>query len=159
VITYRRAAAQVGTDIYEKDTKTHQQRRIALDPETVEILRAHRDRCEARAEALGVDLTPDAYVFSPAPDGSVSFKPDTITQKYSRMANKVGIDTHIHALRHYSATELVAASVDVRTVAGRLGHGGGGATTLRVYTAWLSESDQRAAALLGARIPKPLPHK
>ena len=39
VITYRRAAAQVGTDIYEKDTKTHQQRRIALDSETVEILR------------------------------------------------------------------------------------------------------------------------
>ncbi len=29
------------------------------------------------------------------------------------------------SLRHYSATELIAAGVDVRTFAGRLGHGGG----------------------------------
>jgi hypothetical protein len=36
----------------------------------------------------------------------------------------------MHSLRHYSATELIAAGVDVRTVAGRLGHGSGGATTL-----------------------------
>ncbi len=30
-------------------------------------------------------------------------------------------------LCHYSATELLTAGVDLRTVAGRLGHGGGGA--------------------------------
>ncbi|MEU2703110.1 winged helix-turn-helix domain-containing protein [Micromonospora aurantiaca (nom. illeg.)] len=59
----------------------------------------------------------------------------------------------MHALRHYSATELINAGVDVRTVAGRLGHGGGGTTTLRVYAAWLSESDQRAAGKLAARMP------
>jgi site-specific recombinase XerD len=47
-------------------------------------------------------------------------------------------------LRHYSATELIAAGVDVRTVAGRLGHGGGGATTLRVYAAWLAATDKKA---------------
>jgi integrase len=45
----------------------------------------------------------------------------------------------------------------MRTVAGRLGHGGGGTTTLRVYTAWCSESDQRAATTLAARMP-PRPH-
>ena len=60
---------------------------------------------------------------------------------------------HLHQLRHYSATELIAAGVDVRTVAGRLGHGGGGATTLRVYSAWVSEADQRAAGSLAARLP------
>jgi hypothetical protein len=43
--------------------------------------------------------------------------------------------------------------VDIRTVAGRLGHGGGGTTTLRVYAAWVSELDQRAAGNLGARMP------
>jgi len=51
------------------------------------------------------------------------------------------------------ATELIAAGVDIRTVAGRLGHGGGGTTTLRVYAAWVSESDQRAATNLGSRMP------
>lgn len=78
---------------------------------------------------------------------------DTVTQRYGRLATKLGIKTHLHALRHYSATELIAAGVDVRTVAGRLGHGGGGATTLRVYAAWISEADQRAANTISARMP------
>jgi hypothetical protein len=49
----------------------------------------------------------------------------------------------------------VGAGVDVRTVAGRLGHGGGGATTLRVYAAWLTAADKTAAGLLATRLPKP----
>jgi len=49
---------------------------------------------------------------------------------------------------------LISAGVDVRTVAGRLGHGGGGTTTLRVYAAWVSEADQRAATGLLARLPQ-----
>jgi integrase len=70
------------------------------------------------------------------------------------MAARLGINTHIHALRHYSATELIAGGADIRTVAGRLGHGGGGTTTLRVYAAWVSEADQRAANMLGPRMPR-----
>ena len=69
------------------------------------------------------------------------------------MATHLGVDTTLHKLRHYSATELINAGVDIRTVAGRLGHGGGGATTLRVYAAWLSEADQRAAEQLAGRMP------
>ncbi len=46
------------------------------------------------------------------------------------MATKLKLrSTRLHSLRHYSATELVAAGVDLRTVAGRLGHGSGGAAT------------------------------
>src|ERR671917_2304182 len=71
------------------------------------------------------------------------------------MCAGLGIDSHLHSLRHYSATELVAAGVDLRTVAGRLGHGGGGATTLRVYAAWVDEADRRAAELLGSRLTRP----
>jgi hypothetical protein len=43
--------------------------------------------------------------------------------------------------------------VDVRTVAGRLGHSGGGVTTLRTHAAWVSEADQRAAGEISARMP------
>ncbi|MGC5309270.1 tyrosine-type recombinase/integrase [Micromonospora zamorensis] len=137
----------------EKDTKTHQQRRVALDAETVEVLRDQLARCEERASALGLSLSAEGYVFSPDADSGAPLVPDTATQRFSRMASRLGIATNLHALRHYSATELIAAGVDVRTVAGRLGHGGGGATTLRVYAAWLSESDQRASASLAARMP------
>ena len=79
--------------------------------------------------------------------------PEGVTQRYKRMATSLGIDTTLKNLRHYSATELISAGVDVRTVAGRLGHGGGGATTLRVYTAWSSEADQRAAHTVSGRMP------
>jgi hypothetical protein len=137
----------------EGDLKTHQQRRIALDPETAEVLRAHRHRCDARVEALGIDLDRDAFAFSGAPDGSTPLTPDSVTQRYDRMTAKLGISTTFHKLRHYSATELILSGVDIRTVAGRLGHGGGGTTTLRTYTAWISEADQRAARSLGARMP------
>ena len=87
---------------------------------------------------------------------STPLLPSTITQRYRRLARRLGLrSTRIHALRHYSATELLSAGVDLRTVAGRLGHGGGGATTLRVYAAWVSESDQRAAEILGSRVQRP----
>ena len=138
----------------EKDTKAHQQRRIVLDPETVAVLEEHWRRCRARAHALGISLPASGYVFAPDPDGSAALNPDTATQRYSRMAERLGIDTHLHALRHYTATELITAGTDIRTVAGRLGHGGGGATTLRVYAAWVSEADQRAATQIAARMPK-----
>jgi integrase len=73
----------------EKGTKTHQMRRIALDSETVVLLRESRDRVRARLELLGACL----------------------------------------------------------------GHGGGGATTLKVYAAWVAASDRRAAELLRRRLP------
>lgn len=43
--------------------------------------------------------------------------------------------------------------MDVRTVAGRLGHGGGGTTTLKVYSAFIAEADQRAAGSLAGHMP------
>jgi integrase len=144
---------RVWTGKIEKDTKTHQMRLIALDDETVQILRQHRERWLGRVHALGLDDLPGtAFVFSYQPDASVPIHPDSLTHRYGRLATKLGIDTHLHALRHYTATELLAAGFDLRTVAGRLGHGGGGATTLRVYAAWSAATDQRAAAFLGERM-------
>lgn len=137
----------------EADLKTHQQRRLALDAETVAALRDHRQRCEERAASLGLELRPDAFVFSDAPDGSTFKIPDSVTQRYDRLAARLGITTTLHKLRHYSATELIIGGVDIRTVAGRLGHAGGGTTTLRTYTAWVSEADQRAASGWATQMP------
>jgi integrase len=105
--------------------------------------------------ALGEPASREAYVFSYAPMRDRPYSPSGVTHKYSKMCAGLGIDSHLHALRHYSATELLAAGVDVRTVAGRLGHAGGGTTTLRVYAAWVSESDRKAADILGGRMRRP----
>jgi hypothetical protein len=45
--------------------------------------------------------------------------------------------------------------VDLRTVAGRLGHADGGRSTLGYYTAWVSEADERASRILMHRLPVP----
>jgi integrase len=140
----------------EKDTKTHQMRRIALDSETVGLLRDHRSRLQTRLDELGGELSDETYVFggTRSPDHRVPYSPHAVSSRYSDMAARLGIATHIHSLRHYSATELLTAGVDLRTVAGRLGHGGGGSTTLRVYAAWVAASDRKAAELLRSRLPR-----
>ncbi len=139
----------------EKDTKTHQMRRISLDPATVEVLAEHRARYEHDMEQLGEQPKEDAFLFSYRPLRDRPADPSGVTHRYDRMCTKLGIDSHLHALRHYSATELLTAGVDLRTVAGRLGHAGGGATTLKVYAAWVGESDRRAAEILGGRMLRP----
>ena len=48
----------------EKDTKTHQMRRIAIDSETVALLREHRDRVRARLADLGAVFSEQTYVFA-----------------------------------------------------------------------------------------------
>lgn len=151
VLTLRSSIAQEGKTTWEKDTKTHQQRRIALDEQTLSLLRWYSAHCAERAGLK--EMPADGRIFSLMPDGSTWLKPDSVSQRYDRMCGRIGLKTTIHKIRHYSATELITAGVDVRTVAGRLGHGGGGTTTLRVYSAWVAETDQRAAGTLSARLP------
>jgi len=140
----------------EKDTKTHQERTIALDKATIKLLKQHRKRYERDMEQFEAPVVEDAFLFSYSPTRDTPYNPSGVTHKYSAMCASIGIDSHLHALRHYSATELLSAGVDLRTVAGRLGHGGGGATTLRVYTASVGEADRRAAEILGSRMKRSL---
>jgi integrase len=130
-------------------------RRISLDEATVEILDAHKERCTDRCTGIGTVLGDGEFVFSYSPDSRHPCSPSAITHRYARMTAKLGLRTHLHALRHYSATELLAAGVDLRTVAGRLGHGGGGSTTLKVYAAWVAGADKKAAHLIASRLPRP----
>lgn len=154
-LSIRRNYVRVTGRAIEKDTKTHQMRRISLDPATVEVLTEHRQRYEALARQISMEPTDRAFLFSHELAHDRPYNPSAVTHRYGDMCAKLGIDSHLHALRHYSATELLTAGVDLRTVAGRLGHGGGGATTLRVYAAWVGESDRRAAEILGERLQRP----
>ncbi|MGH3935750.1 MAG: tyrosine-type recombinase/integrase, partial [Pseudonocardiaceae bacterium] len=155
LLTIRRSLRHRDGKTIIKDTKTHQMRVIKLDQDTIAILKEHKQRVQRRCAELGTTLDDDAFLFSYAPDHRRHCDPDAITHRYSKMAAALGIDTHLHALRHYSATELLAGGVDLRTVAGRLGHGGGGATTLKVYAAWVAGADSKAADLIASRLPRP----
>ncbi|MGH3615505.1 MAG: tyrosine-type recombinase/integrase [Pseudonocardia sp.] len=135
-----------------KDTKSHQMRRVSIDAPTVELLRQHREDCTARLALLGVALGDRTWLFSAKPDMSSPRDPASLTRRYGRLVAKLGVDTVLKELRHYSATELLTAGVDLRTVAGRLGHGDG-TTTLRHYAAWVGSADTAAAAVIGGRMP------
>jgi integrase len=154
-LTIRRAVAQQGARTWAKDTKTHQRRRLTLDEPTIALLGAYRQLVTEELAGLELDIEGNTYLFSLDPARRTPLKPSTVSQRYRRMCGRLGWDMDIKQLRHYSATELIAAGVDVRTVAGRLGHGGGGATTLRVYSAWRPEADYRAASTVSDRLPIP----
>ncbi|HSH60097.1 MAG TPA: site-specific integrase [Acidimicrobiales bacterium] len=125
-------------------------RRLALDDATVAVLAAQRSRSVEVASVCGLALPSDAFLFSHQPDGSVPWKPGFVSLKFRRLRHSVGLDeVRLHDLRHFVATTLLGAGVDLQTVAGRLGHAGGGRTTLAVYSHFQQAADRNAADLLG----------
>ena len=135
--------------LVEKDTKTHAVRRVALDAGTLASLDARRALMGARAEMCGVSLVEDAFVFSNSPDGSEPWFPDSVSRSFKRLCVLEGLhDVRLHDLRHFVAAQLLGAGVDVRTVAGRLGHRNA-ATTLNVDAHFLEQTDGAAADFIG----------
>jgi integrase len=131
-----------------KDTKTHQDRYLAIDPATCAMIGEHMDAVRVRLADVGVELREDAYVFSNDPAGATPWNPDWASHKARALATAAGVRLNIKGLRHYTASQLLAARFDLRNTAARLGHGSGGATTLRHYADPVSEVDRRAAAYL-----------
>jgi integrase len=131
-----------------KDTKTHQDRWIAIDPDTCALIASYLEEIRATLAAVGAELAATAYLFSNDPGHSQPWNPDWVTHKISDAADAAGVDLDIKGGRHYTASQLLAAGFDRRNTAARLGHSGGGATTLRHYADPVPEADRRAATYL-----------
>jgi integrase len=143
-------ALVLGPDgLVEKNTKVHAARTVSLDPTTAAALDEHRCFMTDRAAQCCVVLSPAAFVFSDAADGSEPWRPDSTTRRFAQLRARCGLPAvRLHDLRHYVATTLLTAGVDVRTVAGRLGHRNA-STTLNVYSHFLEPADRDAADALG----------
>jgi integrase len=134
-------------------SKTGKERTVSLNDWTFEVLDEYRTWCEQRARQAKVRLRDTAFVFSNEMDGSVPMSPDYLSSLYQRARNKAGLDgMRFHDLRHFHITELLTAGVDVATVAGRVGHAGGGRMTLEVYAHFIEPADRRAADVAGAQL-------
>jgi integrase len=146
-LSVRRSVVQLGQELREKDTKTHQSRRIALDPATVALLRQHRLRQREQMLALGVRLAEDALLFG-SPEGR-PWRPDVVTNRFGRLRSTLDLEhVRLHDLRHFVASVLIDGGIPISTVSNRLGHSQI-STTLNLYTHALPATDQRAAAYLG----------
>jgi integrase len=118
-------------------------------------------------------LPSDGYIFSLDVDAANPRHPDSVTQAFTRLCRRMEApalaklretkpkatranlaladrwDYRLHDLRHYTATQLLAAGLNPKTVAGRLGHADP-SITLRVYTANTDAQAQEAADSLEA---------
>jgi integrase len=148
-LSVERGIVMVDGKLIEQGTKTHQSRRISLDAGTASALEEHRERMIDRARVAGSVLAADSFVFSHPGDGSSAWHPDSTSRAFRKISRQAGVTgIRLHDLRHYVATRLLASGVDVRTVAGRLGHRNP-STTLNVYSHFVPEADQEAAEALG----------
>jgi integrase len=144
-----RSVIVVPGGLSEKSTKTDRSRSVALDEVGVALLIQYRARIDGWASEAGTEIADDAFVFSPHVDGATPFRPDNVTGFFIRVRDGLGLEgVRLHDLRHFTATQLIGAGVDVRTVAGRLGHSDP-SLTLRVYSHVIEERDRAAAAILG----------
>lgn len=134
-----------------KTTKTHQGRQIRLDSTCLNELNQLRKSVDAQADRLGVTVGDDAFMFSRSPQGLEPVRPDVVTKFVVRMTDLAKVDTHLHALRHFSATQAIAAGIDPVTVSGRLGHADS-SVTLRVYSHVIEGRDQDAADAIAASL-------
>ena len=140
----------IGPDgLVEKDTKVHASRTVSIDATTASVLARHRQHMSERAARFGFCVAGGAFVFSDSPDQAEPWRPDSTTRRFAQLRERCGLpDVRLHDLRHYVATTMLTAGVDVRTVAGRLGHRNA-STTLNVYSHFLEASDKDAAAVFG----------
>jgi integrase len=124
-------------------------RTVALDPETVDALRQHRD-----AQLLERDFAADAYqdhdlVF--CDELGVPLRPNWLTERFreQRDAARMAVGT-LHVLRHTSATLALTAGVPVHIVAARLGDHP--KVVLATYAHLLPQSDELAAERVAAAL-------
>jgi integrase len=162
-----RSLTVVKKQIHVGPTKTHQARDVALDATAVGILQDRRAYMLALSEAAESPLVDDPFVLSDTAHGGRPLDPDKLTAHFTALCGKleprVSRPTRspnrvpsparewpfrFHDLRHFSVTTLIAAGVDIRTVAERHGHAQP-TMTLNRYAHALPERDRVAAGILG----------
>jgi integrase len=131
-----------------KDTKTHQDRYIAIDPVTCALIQETLDEVTAALAEVGAIIPASAYLFSNDPAHARPWNPEWVSRRVADLARAAGVSLNIKTIRHYTASQMLAEGFDLGNTAARLGHSGGGATTLKHYADPVSEVDRRAAVRL-----------
>lgn len=149
-LAFTRALVQGPNGPELRPTKTHRTHRSDLDAGTLEVLRSHRARAESLARDAALGLREAAFVFSSEPDGSRPWLPNWVTKRFIARRRAAGLDHfRLHDLRHFMATQMLAAGIPIATVAQRLNHARA-STTLNVYAHAIPGGDRLGAETLAA---------
>jgi integrase len=104
------------------EPKTERSRRVvALDVETVAVLRVHRTRQLEERLALGTGYRDNGLVYATV--AGHELHPDNVTNAFDRHVKAAGLPRiRLHDLRHSAATLLLEEGVPLKVVSERLGH-------------------------------------
>lgn len=132
-LTVAQALILVENKLTFSQPKTARGRRlVALDAETVALLRAHRARQNEEKLALGPGYEDSGLVF--AKEDGTPVNPNHLTVLFQRIAQRAGLPRiRLHELRHSHATLAFASGVHPKVVSERLGHANP-AFTMQVYS-------------------------
>jgi integrase len=125
-------------------------RQLALDPETIMVLRGHRRNQAAERLAAGPSWTPSDLVFT-RQDGT-PLHPEYVRRLFDRHLQRAELPRiRFHDLRHTHATLALQAGVHPKVVSERLGHTTV-SITLDVYSHAIPGIQQDAASTVAALV-------
>ena len=147
-----------GQPVQVKSTKSGRPWSVSIGQSTVEALELLREERETTAKALGAPMLPaGSYVFHGRPHNTTDtefqqrpMKPAAVKTWWHRLRLQQhgaldGIT--LHSWRHFAASQMLAAGVDIMIVANRLGHKDP-AVTLRVYGHLIPAKDRDASDIM-----------
>lgn len=116
-----RSIAVVDGTLHVKGLKADNGGWIPVGQQTMDMVIAHVVRLYDRARVCGVALGDDFYLFAQDIACTIPVAPYMLTNRWVKMAARAGLGgVRFHDLRHYVATELLAAGYDPVTIAERL---------------------------------------
>jgi integrase len=150
-LAIRRALIPVGRDVVVSEPKTARGRRvIAIDPDTVEVLKAQAARQLDEQKLWGEGWTDSGYVFT-AEDGQY-LHPERVSRYWRQAIRRAMVPKiRLHDLRHTHATLALQAGVHPKVVSERLGHATV-AMTLDIYSHAIPAMQEEAAALIAGLV-------
>lgn len=150
-LTVRQTLVDVQGAVSFGEPKTASGRRtIALDPDTLAVLKAHRKAQAAARLAVGPLWRDYDLAFTTAEGNWIH--PRSVARSFALLVTKAKVPRiPLHGLRHTSATLLLQQNVHPKVVSERLGHSSIG-ITLDTYSHVLPGMQQAAADAIGAAL-------
>ncbi|MFG2756770.1 tyrosine-type recombinase/integrase [Streptomyces wuyuanensis] len=154
LLTVATQLVQRGWRVEESAPKTDSgERVVALDSETVKVLKAHRKRQMKERLKWGEAYVETGRVFTQ--ENGEWLHPAWVTNQFQRLAAEAGLPPiRLHDLRHGAATLALAAGADMKVVQEMLGHSSITITS-DTYTSVLPEVARKAAEDAARLVPSP----
>lgn len=137
-------------------TKTSKERTVHIDSGTMELLLEWREEQAEIAEAAGVLMIDDPWVFSRDKAGAVAKRGDSMYHRFKRYAAKAGMPyASPHKFRHYMVSHALDGGENVEVVRKIVGHSSS-TVTLNVYASTVTGADRMAINRIASNVPMPV---